>query len=314
MTLRLGFAGTPDFAATILHDLLQYKHVIDVVYSQPDRKQGRGQILQASHVKECALAHNLSIQQPPRFDAQAIATLADYQLDLLIVAAYGLILPQAVLDLPRLGCINVHASLLPEFRGASPIAASLLSGQKHTGISLMQMEAGLDTGPVFVTESVPISPTDDGASLTKKLAKISAPLLHELLQKLATGSSCQPQAQMHNQASYAPKIKKTDACIDWNEPAQNLERMIRAYLPWPVAYTEKGAHRLRLFKAKTKERHSPQTKPGTITATSNQGIDIQTGSGTLCITEWQLPGKKVTLASQDHHHLPAWLQPGASLT
>jgi methionyl-tRNA formyltransferase len=311
MPLSFGFAGTPEFAATILQRLLHHKYIPKVVYTQPDRKKGRGQTIQASPVKQLALAHKLPLEQPKKLDTQALPQFTTYALDLLVVAAYGLVLPQTYLNHPHHGCINVHASLLPKFRGASPIAQAILHGEATTGITMMQMEAGLDTGPILMQRAIPITPNDDSATLTNKLAILGGECLCHTLDNLHHQQQ-HATAQNHALASLAPKIKKQDACLNWHQSAHQLERTIRAYRPWPVAYFEQQ-HRLRVWAATAYPTHTRNQPPGTILSCSNKGLDIQTAQGILRITAWQFAGKTIQHATQTTQSFPAWLQPGTQL-
>lgn len=287
--LTIVFAGTPAFAAVILQALLAAGVTVSAVYTQPDRPAGRGRKLAPSPVKQLALRHALPVYQPPSLkDSQAQQTLAALSADLMLVAAYGLLLPLPVLAAPRLGCINVHASLLPRWRGAAPIQRAILAGDNTTGISLMQMEAGLDTGPVLMRRSCPILPVDTAASLYDRLAQLGAETLLAALPTIACGALT-PEPQDERQACHAPKLTKREAEIDWQESAQLLERKVRAFCPWPVAYTRWQEEPLRLLAAVA----LPQTTsapPGTVVQASAAGIDVACGSDVLRITELQLPG------------------------
>ncbi|MGB2324877.1 MAG: methionyl-tRNA formyltransferase, partial [Pseudomonadales bacterium] len=240
--LRIIFAGTPEFAAQHLQALVDSEHQILAVYSQPDRPAGRGRKLTASPVKQLAVAHNIDVQQPLSLkDAEAQAHLAAYKADIMIVVAYGLLLPEAVLNTPRLGCINVHASLLPRWRGAAPIQRALLAGDKDTGVTIMQMEAGLDTGPMLLKQHIAITATDTSASLHDKLATCGSSSLVEALQQITTLTS---ETQDDSQANYANKLTKDEGLIDWQTPATAISRQVRGLNPWPVAYTDFGEQRL----------------------------------------------------------------------
>ncbi len=246
--LKLGFAGTPEFAVPAL-DRLAAEHRICAVFTQPDRPAGRGQGLKLGAVKRRALELNLPVHQPASFRSpETLAILEDAKLDALVVAAYGLILPQAALDLPRFGCINIHASLLPRWRGAAPIQRALLAGDLSTGITIMRMQAGLDTGPMLATVASDITPADTGRTLTERLAGLGAQLIAATLPGIASGS-CAEIAQPAEGVSYAAKIEKAEALIDWTQPAAVLWRKVRAFNPWPVAQTHLGSGQLRIWEA-----------------------------------------------------------------
>lgn len=286
------FAGTPAFAAVALHRLLEAEYKISAVYTQPDRPSGRGHRLTPGPVKEIATTHRLPVYQPPRLkDKAAQAQLAAFAPDLIIVAAYGLILPPAVLDIPRLGCINIHASLLPRWRGAAPIQRALLAGDKETGVSIMQMEAGLDTGSIFSTLSSPIQPDDTTATLHDRLAKLGVEALLQCLPLITAGrATATPQDE--TRACYAAKIHKEESWLDWSLPAVVLERQVRAFNPWPVAQTQINSQSLRVWSAAA----LPQTTtalPGTVLAADKAGADIATGQGILRLLKVQPAGRRV---------------------
>lgn len=289
---RLVFAGTPDFAATCLQHLLLAGHVPVAVYSQPDRPAGRGRQLAASPVKELALAHGIAVEQPLNFkNEEDRQRLAQYQPTLMIVVAYGLLLPQSVLDIPAQGCVNVHASLLPRWRGAAPIQRALLAGDSETGITLMQMEAGLDTGPMLATARTPINADDTSGSLHDRLAQLGAQLLvQQLPQLLASELAAQPQ----NEAStcYAQKLSKQEAALNWQQPAAQLARQVRAFQPWPVATLSTGQDTVRVGAAHAIDQRST-LPPGHIVALDRSGLQISTGGGILCLTRLQWPGGKM---------------------
>ncbi|SDK43451.1 methionyl-tRNA formyltransferase [Microbulbifer yueqingensis] len=299
--LKVIFAGTPDFAAVHLQGLLDSEHSVIAVYTQPDRPAGRGKKLLASPVKQLALQHDIPVYQPPSLrDEAAQAELASLDADVMVVVAYGLILPQAVLDTPRLGCVNVHASLLPRWRGAAPIQRAIEAGDPESGVAIMQMEAGLDTGPVLVESRCPISPRDTGGSLHDKLARLGGPALLEALTRLADGSA-EPQAQDDSRATYAAKISKEEARLDWHRPATELERQIRAFNPFPVCWTtytdQRGEQRLRVYGAQL-ERGCHSDAPGTILAADAEGILVACGREALRLQQLQLPGKKALPAEE----------------
>jgi len=289
--LKILFAGTPAFAAEALGALLESGQRVIGVYTQPDRPMGRGRKQLHGPVKQLALANDLPVFQPPSLKDQAQQTaLAALGADLMVVAAYGLLLPQAVLDAPRLGCINIHASLLPRWRGAAPIQRAILAGDRETGVTIMQMEAGLDTGPMLYALSCPIEADDTGGSLHDRLAKLGARALLEVLPALAAGEVT-PQPQDESLACYAHKLDKREARIDWHRPATQIERQVRAFDPWPVAQTDLQGKPLRIWQAEV-AADGPSAEPGRILAASKAGIEVATGQGVLRILRLQLPGKR----------------------
>ncbi|HEY9030943.1 MAG TPA: methionyl-tRNA formyltransferase [Kangiella sp.] len=290
-SLKVIFAGTPDFAASSLAAVLESQHQVVAVYTQPDRKAGRGKKISMSPVKELALKHDIAVEQPVNFKtAEALNQLADYKADVMIVVAYGLLLPQAVLDTPRLGCINVHASLLPRWRGAAPIQRAIQAGDTESGITIMQMEAGLDSGPMLLTASLPITDQDTGSSLHDKLAEQGAQLLVEALDKLSD-NQLNPTVQDDSLATYAHKLSKAEAQLDWKFSAQELERTIRAFNSWPVAYSLLAEATVRVWQAYVIESNS-NSQPGTILQANSDGILVACGEGSLLLTELQLPGSR----------------------
>ncbi|WOX03955.1 methionyl-tRNA formyltransferase [Microbulbifer pacificus] len=296
MSLNIIFAGTPDFAAVHLQTLLDSEHNVIAVYSQPDRPAGRGKKLLASPVKQLAREHNIPVYQPLTLrNEEAQQELAALNADVMVVVAYGLILPQVALDTPRLGCVNVHASLLPRWRGAAPIQRAVEAGDAESGVAIMQMEAGLDTGPVLVEVRTPISPRETGGSLHDKLAGLGGPALLTALAQLEQGTA-QPQVQDDQLANYAGKITKEEARIDWTRPASELARLIRAFNPFPVCWTEftdaKGeSQRLRIYSAHL-EQGCHNDLPGTILSADDEGVLVACGREALRLTQLQLPGKK----------------------
>jgi methionyl-tRNA formyltransferase len=290
--LRLGVAGTPEFSVPALQRLAAARPVV-AVFTQPDRPAGRGQALQVSPVKRRALELGLPVYQPATFKTQESRDLlAGLNLDLLIVVAYGLILPQAVLDTPRLGCINIHASLLPRWRGAAPIQRALLAGDTSTGVTIMRMEAGLDTGPMLARRSTPIGAFDTGESLHDRLAGIGADLMVEALPAIERGV-IKEESQPDQGVTYAQKINKAEARIAWGEDAANIWLKVRAFNPWPVAETRLNGQQLRIWEAELSPvAGNPAAAPGTLAAAGNAGIDIVCGSGCLRVTRLQLAGRK----------------------
>ena len=290
--LRLVFAGTPDFAVPHLAACRRDGIEIAAVYTQPDRPAGRGRRLTPSPVKQAALNAGLRIEQPENFKAAAAREqLTSLAPDLLVVVAYGLILPRKVLAIPRLHCWNVHASLLPRWRGAAPIQRALLAGDAETGVCLMQMETGLDTGPVLLQRSLPIAPADTGGSLHDKLAMLGADVLAEGLDRVVRGAVLTPAPQSDQGVTYAHKLDKAEARLDWNESASLLARKVRAFDPWPVAEGEVAGEILRVWGAQVREPAAGQSmRLGSILGAGRDGIDIACGDGVLRILELQRAG------------------------
>ncbi len=296
--LKIIFAGTPEFAATALATLLGSEHQVVAVYTQPDRPAGRGRKLQPSPVKVLAEAHGIEVRQPEKLkDPQDQAALAALGADLMVVVAYGLLLPQAVLDAPRLGCINIHASLLPRWRGAAPIQRSILAGDEESGVTIMQMEAGLDTGPMLHVLKTPILLDDTGGSLHDRLAELGARALMESLSGIADGS-LQPQRQDDSLATYAKKLDKQESMIDWSQSAVAIDRQVRAFNPWPVAQCLFEEKIMRLWSTRPLHDESPAgAAPGSVVSAGKAGIDVATGENLLRILELQMPGKRVMSAA-----------------
>lgn len=289
--LRLVFAGTPEFAVPSLHACLAATGCeVVAVYTQPDRPAGRGRKLVASAVKQAALAAGCALVQPESLrNPQARRQLADWRPDLLVVVAYGLILSPRVLAIPRLGAWNVHASLLPRWRGAAPIQRALLAGDAKTGVGLMQMDAGLDTGPVLLQRETPIAPGETGGSLHDRLAILGAQVLAEGLASLREGRLPEPVVQASRGVAYAHKLDKREAILDWNSPAEVLERQVRAFNPWPVAETRLGGERLRVWAAEALPG-TGEDGPGRILEFDAQGLCVQCAPGVLRVLEIQREG------------------------
>jgi methionyl-tRNA formyltransferase len=295
--LRLVYAGTPEFAVPPLDGVLAGPDALLAVYTQPDRPAGRGRQLQASPVKQRAQAARVEVRQPLNFrDPAERARLAELKPDLLIVVAYGLILPQSVLDIPRFGCWNLHASLLPRWRGAAPIQRAIEAGDTETGICLMQMERGLDTGPVLLQRGVQIRADDTGGSLHDRLADCGAQVLLEGLNRLRSGDALTSQPQPSEGVTYAHKLDKAESRLDFSLPAAQLERRVRAFDPWPISDCELAGERLRVHAAEAAVGRIGAT-PGSILAANAQGIDIACGEGALRLTRVQREGGRAQSAA-----------------
>ncbi len=290
--MKLIFAGTPEFAAQALAALIAAGHQLALVLTQPDRPSGRGMALRPSPVKTLALEHGIEVFQPPTLrDAAAQARLQAVGADAMIVAAYGLILPQAVLDLPRFGCINIHASLLPRWRGAAPIQRAILAGDAESGVCIMQMEAGLDTGPVLLSAALPIAADETAGSLHDRLAELGAGLIVAALEKLPLA----PTPQADCRVTYAAKIEKSEAMLDWNQSAQQLARQVRAFNPFPGALATLGQLSVKVWRASAE---AGEGSPGTILAGDRAGILVACGEGALRLAELQKAGGKRLSAAQ----------------
>lgn len=292
--LKIIFAGTPDFAAAHLQTLINSEHQVIAAYSQPDRPAGRGKKLTASPVKKLALEHDIPVYQPLNFkDPSDVQTLAELNADIMVVVAYGLLLPKSVLEAPRLGCINVHGSILPRWRGAAPIQRAIEAGDKTTGITIMQMDVGLDTGDMLVKAECPITSETTTASLHDELIDLGGPALIEALEQLS-GGTAQPEVQDDSLSNYAKKIQKSEALIDWSLPASTLDLNIRAFNPFPVCYTELDNERVKIWQASIVEQSG---NPGEIIGHDQHTIIIACGESALAIKTLQLPGKKAMTAA-----------------
>lgn len=287
--LRIVFAGTPEFAAEHLKALLASPYEIVAVYTQPDRPAGRGQKLMPSAVKALAVEHAIPVYQPQTLrNAEAQAELAALKPDLMVVVAYGLILPQAVLDIPRLGCINSHASLLPRWRGAAPIQRAVQAGDAESGVTVMRMEAGLDTGPMLLKVVTPINAEDTGGILHDRLAAMGPGAVVQAIAGLAAGT-LQGEVQDDSLATYAHKLNKDEARIDWSRPAVELERLVRAFNPWPVCHSTLDGESVKVLAANIS---TGQGTPGEVLSASKDGLVVACGAGALSLTRLQLPGGK----------------------
>jgi methionyl-tRNA formyltransferase len=293
---RVIFAGTPEFAVASLQALIDSGAVPSAVLTQPDRPAGRGKSLTASPVKKLAEAHGIRVMQPLHLrDEDTVAELRELQPDIMVVAAYGLILPQAVLDIPRAGCLNVHASLLPRWRGAAPVQAAVLAGDERSGVCLMAMEAGLDTGPVYAREEVAIGARETAGELHDRLASAGARLLAEHLDAITNGKLT-AVAQDDKAATYAPKIKTADAELRWARPATELDRIVRAYNPVPGAWFMLGDERIKCWQARPCSANDAPA--GTVLAADAEGIVIACGDGALRLESLQRPGKRAVTAAE----------------
>jgi methionyl-tRNA formyltransferase len=297
--MKIVFAGTPAFGLPCLEALATSPHQLQAIYTQPDRPAGRGRKLQASPVKEWAQNHQLPIYQPLNFkEDAAVNELAALAPDVLVVIAYGLILPRRVLELPRLGCINVHASLLPRWRGASPIQQAILHGDKESGVTIMQMDVGLDTGAMLMRASCDINNSTAG-DLHDRLSQLAVMPLLATLEKLASGHAS-PEEQDNNLATYAPKITKEDAAINWHNPATAIDRQIRAFNPWPITYTQADDVTVRIYEATIIDQKHSAT-PGTVLSIDKNGMLVAAGEQALLVTRLQFPGgKAMTVADWLH--------------
>lgn len=308
--MRIIFAGTPAFALPTLEALHAGGHDIVAVYTQPDRPAGRGRKLAVSPIKQFALAHGLAIHQPATLRNET-STVAALDAEVMVVAAYGLLLPAAVLTEPRRGCINVHASLLPRWRGAAPIARAIEAGDNETGVTIMQMETGLDTGPMLLRRATPISTTDTTASLEPRLARLGADALLAVLDALAR-DEVTPHSQDDAHACYAQKLQKSEAPIDWSQPAARLHRKVRAFNPWPVASTTYRGDVLRIWDVGPLANDAGSAHPpGTITGVDAAGVHVQTGRGALTLTRLQAAGGRPLAVREFLNGTP--LRPGDHL-
>ncbi|WP_318510969.1 methionyl-tRNA formyltransferase [Photobacterium leiognathi] len=310
--LRIVFAGTPDFAARHLAALLSSQHDVVAVYTQPDRPAGRGKKLTASPVKAIALEHNIPVYQPVSLrNEEAQQELVAIDADIMVVVAYGLLLPQEVLDTPRLGCINVHGSILPRWRGAAPIQRSIWAGDTETGVTIMQMDIGLDTGDMLKVATLPIEATDTSATMYEKLAELGPDALIDCLSDIADGTAVAVK-QDDEQANYAKKLSKEEALIDWTMDAAAIERCVRAFNPWPMSYFTVAEQNVKVWQTAV-EADNQGKAPGTILSADKQGVLVATGNGALRLISLQPPGKKAMSAADLLNSRREWFEPGTQL-
>lgn len=299
--MRIIYAGTPDISAAVLETLLATEHDVIACLTQPDRPQGRGLKLSQSAVKTVAIQNNINVLQPVNLkDLTIQQELTKLQPDIMIVLAYGIILPQAVLDIPQYGCINIHASILPRWRGAAPIQHAILAGDKQTGITIMQMDKGMDTGDILATYPCPIQTNETSATLYQILTNLAQTSITDALPKLVAGK-LHPIKQTETSVTYAAKIDKQHAKINWQLSAVEIDRQIRAYNPWPIAFTTFDSQIVRIWNAEVIDSDIHTQMPGTIVAIDKCGIDVATGDGILRISNMQFPGKKVLHAAEIYH-------------
>ena len=305
--MRIAYAGTPEFALPALDALAASGHNLVGVLTQPDRPAGRGRALRASPVKLRALELGIPVAQPQRLSLEPeLAALRSWQPELLVVVAYGLLLPRAVLDLPRLGCLNIHASLLPRWRGAAPVQRAILAGDCVTGVTIMRLDAGLDTGPILAQRSVDIAASDTSAGLLQRFAPVGAGLLLEVIAALEAGTAVE-RAQPADGVTYAAKLGKSEARIDWNASAEHIARLVCACNPWPVAETTLHGEQLRIWEAAalpantTVELAAANPEPGTVLGMSSKRLLVACGAGVLAIAQLQCAGKRVVSAADFAH-------------
>lgn len=312
--LNIIFAGTPDFAAKHLAALIDSQHNIIAVYCPPDKPAGRGKKLTACPTKQLALDNNITVEQPVNFKQESDQEiLAKYNADVMVVVAYGLLLPKVILDAPRLGCINVHGSILPKWRGAAPIQRAVEAGDPETGVTIMQMDVGLDTGDMLDIKTCAIEDNDTSASIYDKLAALGPEALLETLDKMANEQH-QPVSQNNDLATYAHKLDKAEAELDWHLSAKTLDQKVRAYIPWPVAQftfcdENNKEHRIRVWQATPTDGHEKYS-PGTIIEATKSGILVATANGALNLESLQIPGKKALPASDILNARSAWFTAG----
>lgn len=290
--MNVVFMGTPDFAVGTLKKLIESRHEVLAVVTQPDKPKGRGKAMQFPPVKEVAVEAGITVYQPKRVrEPEFLETLKELSPDVVVVVAFGQIIPQAVLDVPKLGCLNVHGSLLPKYRGAAPIQWAVIDGERESGVTIMRMDAGLDTGDMITTRVVKLEEKETGGSLFDKLSQAGADLLTETLDKLEAGEVSYEKQPAESSTDYARMLKKEDGQIDWNKSAAELERLIRGLNPWPSAYTHLDGKTLKIWMADVKDVNSG-SEPGTVVEVTKNTVKVQTGDGVLSLLEVQLEGKK----------------------
>lgn len=290
--MKVVFMGTPDFAVGTLKKLIESRHEVLAVVTQPDKPKGRGKAMQFPPVKEVAVEAGITVYQPKRVrEPEFLETLKELSPDVVVVVAFGQIIPQAVLDVPKLGCLNVHGSLLPKYRGAAPIQWAVIDGECESGVTIMRMDAGLDTGDMITTRVVKLEDKETGGSLFDKLSQAGADLLTETLDKLEAGEVSYEKQPAESSTDYARMLKKEDGQIDWNKSAAELERLIRGLNPWPSAYTHLDGKTLKIWMADAEEGNSG-SEPGTVVEVTKNTVKVQTGDGVLSLLEVQLEGKK----------------------
>ncbi|KEY91266.1 methionyl-tRNA formyltransferase [Candidatus Photodesmus blepharus] len=311
-SLRIIFAGTPNFAVYHLMTLLSSEHKVVAIYTRPDRLAGRGKKLTSSPIKNMALKHDIPIYQPENFNSDCSKQqLMDLNADLMVVVAYGLLLPKAIINIPKFGCINVHGSILPLWRGAAPIQRSILAGDNKTGITIIRMSVKLDAGDILKVASLPIKSNDTTASMCEKLAKLGSKILISCLKNIANNTVI-TQKQNHEFASYAKKLKKEEARINWKHSAKYIERSIRAFNPWPISYFRTGNNNIKVWKSSVSEVNSKESA-GTIIQMDKTGIYVATGDGILILESLQVPGKKIALVQDILNTQANWLKIGTKL-
>ena len=289
--MKIVFMGTPDFAVGTLEAIIEAGHEVLLVVTQPDKPKGRSGALQFTPVKECALAHGIEVFQPTKIRLEEnVEFLRKYDADIFVVAAFGQILPKSILEMPKHGCINVHASILPKYRGAAPIQWAVINGDPVTGVTIQQMDIGVDTGDIIVIKELAIAEDETGGGLFDKLAVVGAEACVEALEQIANGTATRTP-QNHEEATHVSMISKEFGIIDWNKSAVEIERLIRGLNPWPSAYTKLGDKTFKIWKASVIEENSNE-KPGCVSKITKDGLEVQTGEGVLSFLEVQLEGKK----------------------
>lgn len=291
--MKIIYMGTPDFAVAPLEALIKAGHSIELVVTQPDREKGRGKEIAMSPVKECAIKHGIEVFQPLKIrETEAVNKLREYDADIFVVAAFGQIVSEDILNMPRYGCVNIHASLLPKYRGAAPIQWAVLNGEKYTGVTIQQMAKGIDTGDILYQKQIPITDEDTGESMFDKLMYLGADMIAEFMPLLENGKIT-PVPQKEEEATHVGKISKELGLINWNDDAAKIERYVRGLNSWPSAYTTLNGKTLKIWKSKvTQASEKISAEPGTIVAVNKDSFDVATGDGCLTVFEIQLEGKK----------------------